>query len=132
MTLAELKGTWKGSCELWKDPLGDVVETCEAQLEIGADVKYTWSYEGKAQQGTVTLTETGADFTDTWHQPDILHCTSLSSKALLCVEGTYMDVWGWRIALCYREPTGEVVVQMTNIAPWGEEARAVRMTAKRA
>jgi hypothetical protein len=36
--------------------------------------------------------------------------------------------WGWRIGLSLRAPTGELVLRMTNIAPWGEEARAVRMT----
>jgi hypothetical protein len=39
--------------------------------------------------------------------------------------------WRWRIALTLRAPTDELVLQMTNIAPWGEEARAVRMVAKR-
>ena len=28
-------------------------------------------------------------------------------------------------------PTGELVLQMTNVAPWGEEVRAVRMTCAR-
>jgi len=58
-------------------------------------------------------------------------CAVPGTRAVLCVEGSYMETWGWRIALCHRAPTGELVLQMTNIAPWGEEARAVRMTAKR-
>ena len=39
---------------------------------------------------------------------------------------------GWRINPCHQEPSDEWVLQMTNIAPWGEEARAVRMVCKRA
>ena len=54
-----------------------------------------------------------------------------STWALATVQYTYMENWGWRINLCFREPTGELVLQMTNIAPWGEEARAVRMVCKR-
>lgn len=38
--------------------------------------------------------------------------------------------WGWRIAVCER-PSGELVLQMTNVTPWGEEARAVRMVFRR-
>ena len=34
--------------------------------------------------------------------------------------------WGWRTSVAQR-PSGELVLQMTNIAPWGERARAVRM-----
>jgi hypothetical protein len=32
------------------------------------------------------------------------------------------------MGLVLRPPAGELVLQMTNITPWGEEARAVRMT----
>jgi len=34
--------------------------------------------------------------------------------------------WGWRVAVAHR-PSGELVLQMTNIKPWGEDGRAVRM-----
>lgn len=134
MSLAEWKGTWTGTCELWVDPLGDVVEKSDCRIEVGDVVRYTWSREGKAHEGTLTPTEDGADFTDTFHHADgVMSCCAVpGARALLCVEGSYMETWGWRIAVCHRAPTGELVLQMTNIAPWGEEARAVRMVAKRA
>jgi hypothetical protein len=34
--------------------------------------------------------------------------------------------WGWESKLTER-PDDSLVLQMTNIAPWGEEDRAVRM-----
>ena len=40
--------------------------------------------------------------------------------------------WGWRTKLSLRAMGGEgLVLQMTNIAPWGESGRAVRMVATR-
>lgn len=134
MRLSDLKGTWTGTNELWLDPLGDVAEKSDARIEIGDDVRYTWSREGTEQQGRLVPTEAGADFTDTFHQADgVMSCrTVVHARSVLSVEGTYMETWGWRIAICHREPTGELVLQMTNITPWGEEARAVRLVAKRA
>ena len=54
-----------------------------------------------------------------------------NTRSIATVQYTYTDEWGWRIIVCFRAPTGEPVVQMTNIAPWGEEVRAVRMTCHR-
>jgi len=34
--------------------------------------------------------------------------------------------WGWQSKLSER-PDGCLILQMTNITPWGEEERAVRM-----
>ena len=76
----------------------------------------------------------GAEFRDSWHQPEPMPCDHVDgTRALVEVRGRYgadLD-WGWRIGLCLRAPTGELVLQMTNVAPWGEEARAVRMTCQR-
>ena len=58
--------------------------------------------------------------------------------ALFDLLGSYGDGgprWGWRMMLSLRPPfegaPESLVLQMTNIAPWGEEARAVRMVAAR-
>jgi hypothetical protein len=85
-------------------------------------------------QGSITLSEDSADFVDTFHSPDPMPLKSLSNSwGLFQVEGKYGpgQDWGWRIGLCIRTPTDQLVLQMTNIAPWGEEVRAVRMAAKR-
>ena len=135
--MSELEGTsWVGDAELWLDPLGDHVVTSSCTASVTSNgLTYTWSHEGNTQTGKVTLGDDGATFVDSWHQPEAMACRQVpDTPGLFQVQGRYgpdLD-WGWRIALVFREPTGELVLQMTNIAPWGEEARAVRMTLARA
>jgi hypothetical protein len=135
-TLAELDGSkWAGTNELWLDPLGDNVTRSDGTIAVdGAVVRYTWSYEGKPHAGSVTLRGDVADFTDTWHQPEPMKCRRLPGAwGLFQVQGEYgpQSDWGWRIGLSVRAPSGELVLQMTNVAPWGEEVRAVRMICQR-
>lgn len=134
--MTELQGTkWAGNAELWVDPLGDQVQRSDCTIAIEPDVvRYTWSHEGKDHEGSITLRDGEADFTDSWHQPTPMKCPRLPDAwGLFQVQGTYgpNSDWGWRIALLFRTPTGELVLQMTNIAPWGEEVRAVRMVCSR-
>ncbi len=129
MTLKVIVGQWKGQCELWEDPQGNVVQNSECSMQVEEhSLSYQWSYQGKAHQGELKLRPDGADFSDTWHQESTIAGQLVSTPSLATVHYNYMETWGWRINVCHREPTGEAVVQMTNIAPWGEEARAVRMT----
>jgi hypothetical protein len=136
-TLADLDGTkWEGSSELWLDPLGNQAIVSPCAIAVAGDVvRYTWSHEGVAQTGSITLAADGAAFVDTWHQPAPMPCRRLEGGgALFQVQGQYgpESDWGWRIALCLRTQTGELVLQMTNVTPWGEEGRAVRMVGRRA
>lgn len=134
--LSELSGTrWTGAAELWLDPLGDqsIRSDCSIAVEPSA-VRYTWSHDGEEHAGSITLSEDGGDFTDTFHQPEAMRCVDVPGAwGLFQICGTYGpdSDWGWRIGLSLRSPTGELVLQMTNVAPWGEEVRAVRMTCSR-
>lgn len=137
-TISELTGTkWSGRSELWLDQLGDKAHVCECTIEIGQDtIEYQWSHEGKAHQGKIALRPGGAEFTDTFHAPKgMTFEASPRPWALVDVFGTFPagdgPEWGWRILLSHR-PTGELVLQMTIVAPWGETGRAVRMTCHRA
>lgn len=136
MTLRELAGTrWTGGSELWLDPLGDQAARSDCALEVDADViRYRWSHEGKAHTGRIALRAGGADFTDSFHSPSPMPCAAAPAPwALLDVLGRYSaggEDWGWRITISQR-PDGELVLQMTNVAPWGEEGRAVRMVCRR-
>lgn len=143
MTLEELVGSdWRGSAELWLDPLGNEVQisACTLRIESSA-VRYTWAYEGIPHQGTIALDAEGGTFIDTWHSPTVMRCENAArSTGIIDLLGSYAagdgPRWGWRLLLAVRPPYGgspeSLVLQMTNIAPWGEEARAVRMIATRA
>ena len=132
--LTRLLGTqWTGSGELWLDPEGNDVDLCDCALRIETDaLHYTWSYEGQTQEGSFTFEEGGATWKDSWHQPEPAKCVDvLDAWGLFTVEHTYevpsSPTWGWRTKLSER-PNGDLVLQMANLAPWGEEGRAVRMT----
>jgi hypothetical protein len=136
VTLAELAGTkWEGDAELWLDPAGDQASRCACTLAVEAGgVGYGWSHEGQPHTGRLALREGGADFTDTFHSPSPMRFRAAPSpRGLLDLFGTYPaggEDWGWRITLSLR-PSGELVLQMSNVTPWGEEGRAVRMVCRR-
>lgn len=141
MTLQELAGSdWRGVAELWLDPLGNDAQTSPCTLHIESSaLRYSWAYEGTPHQGTITLDPGGGTFLDTWHSPAAMPCERTRSTALIDLLGSYAagdgPRWGWRLVLSLRPSYGgapeSLVLQMTNIAPWGEEARAVRMIATR-
>jgi hypothetical protein len=135
-TLNQLVGSrWKGESELWLDPAGNEVQTspCTIAIDDGV-VRYTWQYQGQTHEGSYALRDGGADFTDTWHSPSAMACDNVDGWGLLEVAGTYAagdgPPWGWQTTLSLR-PTGELILQMTNVTPWGEHGRAVRMVCQR-
>ena len=123
---------WQGEAELWLDPGGNKADTSECILVIESGIlSYTWTYEGAIKAGSFTFQEDGATWTDSWHQPDPVKCKPVTGAwGLFTVEYSYSvpsgPDWGWRSKLSQR-PDGSLVLQMTNIAPWGEESRAMRM-----
>jgi hypothetical protein len=123
---------WSGPAELWVDPMGNQASTSDATLTLEADgFRYTWSYEGKAQSGEFRMGDAGARWRDSWHQPEFVELSpSHDDRSLMAMEYSYPagsgPDWGWRIRLTQR-PDSTLVLAMTNIAPWGEAARAVRM-----
>lgn len=129
--LSDLDGTtWTGTSELWLDPLGNDGAQSPCTLAIdGAVLRYTWTHEGKEHRGAITLLDEGAEFVDSFHQPEPVHCRRApDARGIFQVQYRYGpdQDWAWRIGLGLRSPT-ELVLQMTNMAPWGEEGRAVRM-----
>lgn len=133
----ELQGSqWQGEAELWLDPNGNDVDVSECILAIESRVlTYTWAYEGETKTGSFIFNDASATWTDSWHQPEPVRCQYLSNAwGLFTVEYSYSvpsgPDWGWRSKLSQR-PDDSLVLQMTNIAPWGEEGRAVRMIFQR-
>lgn len=138
MTLASIAGTsWAGQGELWLDQLHNEVELCDCTIEVTADeLRYAWSYQGAPHQGRITVRDGGSDFVDSWHAADGFACTPIPDAwGLLAVRCTYAagdgPPWGWEITVSLRPGGDELVVQMTNVSPWGEHGRAVRMIARR-
>jgi hypothetical protein len=131
--LTKLTGTiWSGSGELWLDPEGNNAAQYDCQLNVEADaIYYSWSYENEIKKGSFTFNEEGAIWIDSWHQPKSVQCLNiLEAWSIFSVSHTY-DVpsspsWGWQSKLSER-PDGALVLQMTNITPWGEDGRAVKM-----
>lgn len=111
------------------------MSNCTVKITNDDAIHYTWEREGIQHQGAIHITHKGAGgyFKDTFHTSgsEMMLAFVPNPRTLLCLEGVYQEVWGWRIAMCFRNSTGELVVQMTNIAPWGEECRAVRMIVQR-
>ena len=131
--LAKLKGSnWTGKGELWLDPDGNKADIFNCQLQIESDaINYTWTYEDEIKKGNFTFNESGAIWVDSWHQPEPAKCLNVDDTwGLFTVKHTYEvpsnPNWGWQSKLTKR-PDETLVLQMTNIAPWGEEGRAVRM-----
>ena len=91
-TLSELNGTkWVGAAELWPDPLGDNVVRSDCTMSVDDHVvRYTWSHEGKGHEGSITLRDDGADFTDSWHSGEPMRCRRLADAwGLFQVQGEY-------------------------------------------
>jgi hypothetical protein len=137
-SLAKLAGTeWTGKGVLWfGGPTHDDPNPFDGTVSIdSSSVSYTWFASGKPQRGTLTLGERGATWVDSWHQPKKVELTTVPGAwGLLAVHYTYRvgkgPDWGWRIVVAQR-PSGELVLQMTNVFPWGEEARAWRLVVTR-
>ena len=132
--LAKWAGTeWTGTGELWLDPEGNQVDRCDCALRIETDaLHYSGRTKVRPKRGSFTFEEGGATWVDSWHQSKPTKCVDVPGAwGLFTVEHTYevpsSPAWGWRSKLSER-PNGDLVLQMANLAPWGEEGRAVRMT----
>lgn len=123
---------WIGIAELWLDPAGNEVIHSECSMNIESNmISYEWIYKHEVQKGRFDLLDGLVMWVDSWHQPVAVKCLHVQqSMSLFSIEHTYSapsePSWNWRSQLSQR-PDGSLILQMTNIAPWGEEGRAVRM-----
>jgi len=131
--LTKLAGTkWKGKGELWLDPEGNTADSYDCELYIEDDaINYSWRYENETKSGCFTFNTSGVSWVDSWHQKNAVQCSSVPKAWGIFTLSHEYEVpnspnWGWRSKLSER-PDGSLVLQMTNITPWGEEGRAVRM-----
>ncbi|MCB1754450.1 MAG: hypothetical protein KDJ38_02945 [Gammaproteobacteria bacterium] len=131
--LSKLAGTkWSGFGELWLDPEGNSADRYDCELNIEADaIYYSWVYENEIKNGSFTFNDSGAIWKDSWHQQESVQCFNVPGTwGIFSVTHAYEvpdnPNWGWQSKLSER-PDGSLVLQMTNITPWGEDGRAVRM-----
>ncbi len=131
------RSEWSGASELWVDPSGNDAELSDATFLVLSDgIVYRWSYKGDQQSGELRWGDDGLQWKDSWHQPEFVPLRRVPGHgSLLAAEYAYPagsgPDWHWRIKFAQR-PDEALVLQMTNIASWGEEARAVRMVVHRA
>lgn len=131
--LNKFAGTkWSGSGELWLDPEGNNSDKYDCDLTIDYDaIHYSWSFDNEIKKGSFTFNEDGAIWVDTWHQQKPVQCLNVAEVwGVFTINYAYEvpnnPKWGWQTKLSER-PDGSLVLQMTNITPWGEEGRAVKM-----
>lgn len=119
-----LLGERSGRSTLYTPWLETQEHPCESQFHGTWEakgnfaVRYSWRFEGKAQQGLLLCG--GADagtatagWTDTWHQSGAvmqLRAEAPPADGLLLLAGTYPggygSEWGWRIELAPQRDTG--------------------------
>jgi hypothetical protein len=137
--ISEICGEWKGTNRLWLFPEDPVRESAGgATVERIAQgqflmIRYSWSYEGAAQDGVLLISlekqDVPAVWTDSWHMArNLMTCTvDDTADDVLSVSGTYAAPegpdWGWRIAL--QPESSGIALRMYNIPPGDAEIPAV-------
>lgn len=154
MDLTQIKdrliGEWTGNNLLrlsWVTPSDYHSSSILSALSIvqakGLMIKYTWSHEDKAQEGTIMFAYDGKDrekpisaaWMDSWHMSDkIMFCQGKITDQGIDICGSYQAPpgpdWGWRILFnCFSD--NELEMLMYNITPDGEEDLAVKALYKR-
>lgn len=147
--IAACAGEWRGSNRLHDPNTGgpdDTPSTLTVRPVLGGRfvrLDYTWSYQGKPQEGSLLLghqpkagTLTG-HWIDSWHNGDkVMSCESpWSEDGELAVTGSFAAPpgpdWGWRIVV-HPEAGERLRVVHVVISPEGEESPAVEADYTRA
>ncbi len=147
--LGSLAGEWKGTNELHTPWMPEPLHRSDSTMKVSEQIRgqflsfeYTWSHEGKPQEGIIIVGWDGqknvvkAVWTDSWHMShNLMNCEgsiggdgTLSMKGYYAVEG-HPD-WGWRTDIIPGGDTFKLV--MYNVTPEGEEALAVETKYTRA
>lgn len=134
-------GTWRGKNRLHdpttgqpEDSVATAVVTPAADKRF-ARVDYTWSYQGKPQEGSLLIgaePDTGAHtahWIDTWHMGHKVMAQqgAADDDGGIDVRGSYAAPpgpdWGWRTVI--RADGRGLFVRMLNVTPDGDEHPAV-------
>ncbi len=147
--LENLVGEWQGAKQLWlspEEPAQQSVATAQiTPLGKGQfmEIRYTWAYEDKAQDGMLLLGRRQQDqvlqavWLDSWHMQDVLmRCEGVDGPLDgLSVIGAYAAPpdpdWHWQIDILPQSSTTFQLL-MHNISPSGEKMLAVQIDYVRA
>lgn len=146
--LAECAGSWRGDNSL-QDPMMNVADESPSTAAVApvlggwfVRMDYTWSYQGKPQEGSLLVGfdpeagELSGHWIDSWHMSRKVMALAgtPSGDGVLRLAGSYAAPtgpdWGWRIEL---SPSPDALrMEMANISPEGEVYPAVEAVYARA
>ena len=147
-SLKNLVGSWSGKNRLWlspKDPVRESDSTATVALITHGKfitIAYTWSYEGRQQDGLLLLgcekneNVVNAVWIDSWHMSDkFMVCEGdTDHKGVISVKGSYSAPpgpdWGWRTVIDPKDGSSFQII-MDNVTPDGTEELAVEGTYRR-
>jgi hypothetical protein len=118
---------YAGKHELWMRPDTPALEgDVRASLDDNV-LSWTWTLDDDKHEGRLHLD--GSSWQDSFHQSEAAPLQAAPAHGarfgFSCQYGPPDSPWTWLIAVCER-PEGQLVVQMTNITPWGERQLAVQ------
>jgi hypothetical protein len=146
--LASLVGEWKCTNRLNfgdEHPVLESPGTATVVTRVGGqclEIAYTWSFEGKPQEGVILMDKNGktseaaASWTDTFHYANsLMHCLGTwDENGKVSVTGSYAagdgPDWHWRTEIIPSDDSFKYL--MINISPDGDEQWAVEMDFTRA
>jgi hypothetical protein len=145
--LARFSGSWKGPVKTWFEPGKPPEESAwsaEGERILGGRfvrVDYRGTAMGQPHAGEMLLAYERDEkrfllvWIDSFHTgTQAMVCLGeLAGESALTFLGSYLagnERWGWRTTL--NASSGGIMIEMTNILPSGEEARAVSATLARA
>lgn len=136
MSDAALEGRYTGTNRLWLNTDAPPEESASTAELADGELTYTWSFRGKESRGVLSFGDGRAHWVDSFHQATGIELEAVPSFGALFAgayaypAGDGSPDWSWRIVLS-RRPSGELVLQMTNLPPWGEQDRAVELVLTR-
>ena len=144
--LTSLVGKWQGTNQLWLNPNEPARESAStAAVKLAAQEKflileYTWTDNGRPQDGFLLLGQeqqkVTAAWIDSWHMQDVMMlCEGVAEPdSTVWVQGSYAAPpgpdWGWRLSI-QPMPNDQFRFVMYNISPDGEEMLAVEVVYSR-
>jgi Protein of unknown function (DUF1579) len=145
--LKAITGIWEGTNRLY-DPHTNAPDETSSKLNLASILNgrfvradYTWSYQGKPQEGSMLIGFDADENVVTMHWIDTWHMSNkvMALKGTSAADGTVQVIgsyaappdpdWAWRIMI--KPDAKSLKITMYNISPQGEEYPAVEASYKK-